>query len=437
MTRQTVTPVDDRSRRRQCEVLNLGKRAVLLNKFAKYYPLYRELPNVPAFSSLSIPAEMARYLTRHGVIRAGHGRRGDAVAQSRGRAQPSSNAMIGPLRGKRAKNRHASQACSIQSTLVGPDAALLSRPAGPGGTCGPPRRCFCSLPSPPGARHSSRSRRTRPHRSRPTLPNCSGYPATPAPARCGSMSRAAPSTCWRTIPCSSSATTPVATRCCSRRCTRRFPSINELVSRHRELSFEELQAEVDVSVEILHRVIEHFKAQGKQVVVVGHSYGAFLTARYLWRKGPGAADRYLIMAGRLDMQREVVDGVLDGQYYYFADAVNPMPVPPYPVPITERGILELRIMGATGHDRYTERLAGTDLSRVLYVYGIEDMIVGRLTEDEVGFPTSSGSRVLAVQGGHVVDVRGPGGRPPDRRRAGRVNRRRCGSPDAPDCLKQG
>ena len=37
------------------------------------------------------------------------------------------------------------------------------------------------------------------------------------------------------------------------------------------------------------------------MVVVGHSYGAFLTARYLWRKGPGAADRYLIMAGRLDM----------------------------------------------------------------------------------------------------------------------------------------
>ena len=78
---------------------------------------------------------------------------------------------------------------------------------------------------------------------------------------------------------------------------------NDLVSRHRELSFEELQAEVDVSIEILHRVIEHFKAQGKQVVVVGHSYGAFVTARYLWRKGPGAADRYLIMAGRLDMQR--------------------------------------------------------------------------------------------------------------------------------------
>ena len=97
----------------------------------------------------------------------------------------------------------------------------------------------------------------------------------------------------------------------------------------------------------------------------------------------------------------MVDGVLGGQYYYFPDAVNPAPVPPYPVPITEREILELRIMGATGHDRYTERLAGTDLSRVFYVYGIEDMIVGRLTEDEARFLTSSGSRVLAVQGGHV------------------------------------
>ena len=71
------------------------------------------------------------------------------------------------------------------------------------------------------------------------------------------------------------------------------------------------------------------------------------------------------MAGRLDMQREVVDGVLAGQYYYFPDAVNPDPVP-----ITEREILELRIMGATGHDHYTERLAGTDLSRVLYVYRV-------------------------------------------------------------------
>ena len=37
---------------------------------------------------------------------------------------------------------------------------------------------------------------------------------------------------------------------------------NDLVNRHQELLFEELQAEVDVSVEILHRVIKRFKVQG-------------------------------------------------------------------------------------------------------------------------------------------------------------------------------
>ena len=86
--------------------------------------------------------------------------------------------------------------------------------------------------------------------------------------------------------------------------------------------------------------------------------------------------------------------------YYFPDAVNPAPAP-FLVPGTERAALELRIMGATGHDRYTQRLAGADLSRVLYVYGLEDRIVGRLTEDEERFLTSRGATVMAVPAGHA------------------------------------
>ena len=175
---------------------------------------------------------------------------------------------------------------------------------------------------------------------------------------------------------------------------------HDLAGRFRELSFAELQAEVDVSVEILRRTIEHFKAQGRRVVVIGHSYGAFLVTRYLWREGPGAADQYLVMAGRLDMPLVVVQGVLDGMLYYFPDAVNPAPAP-FLVPGTERAALELRIMGATGHDRYTQRLAGADLSRVLYVYGREDVIVGRLTDAEERFLTARGARVMAVEAGHA------------------------------------
>ena len=102
---------------------------------------------------------------------------------------------------------------------------------------------------------------------------------------------------------------------------------NGLAARSGELSLADLQAEVDVSIEILDRTIRHFKAPGKRVVVIGHSYGAFLGARYLWRRGHEAADRYVLMAGRLDMPQIVVDGILnDGVLHWFPNAVDPKPV---------------------------------------------------------------------------------------------------------------
>ncbi len=57
--------------------------------------------------------------------------------------------------------------------------------------------------------------------------------------------------------------------------------------------------------------------------------------------------------------------------------------------------------GATGHDRYTERLAATDLQRVIYVYGTQDVLVGRLTEDEVAFLESRGATVIPIEGDHI------------------------------------
>lgn len=178
---------------------------------------------------------------------------------------------------------------------------------------------------------------------------------------------------------------------------------HDLAARWRDLSLADLQAEVDVSVEILHRTIEHFRAQGKRVVVIGHSYGAFLIPRYLWRHGPDGADRYLIMAGRLDMPMVVVNAFLRGSPWYFPDAVTPAPQqPPRPEFIdefTDRDHIEMRIAAATGYDRYTERLAETDLRRVVYVYGTEDKSVGRMTAKELDFLASRGARVIPVEGG--------------------------------------
>ena len=87
-TRTVRTRSDDPSREREFDALYVGTRAVLLNEtkatarpeyarafveflesgqFARYVLEYRELPVVPVFSSLSIPADVVTYLTRRGI----------------------------------------------------------------------------------------------------------------------------------------------------------------------------------------------------------------------------------------------------------------------------------------------------------------------------------------------------------------------------------
>jgi hypothetical protein len=87
-TRMSVNRSDDPSREREFDALYVGARAVLLNQtkatarpeyarefvqflesgeFALYFPELREVPIVPAFSSLSLPEDVVRYLTRRGI----------------------------------------------------------------------------------------------------------------------------------------------------------------------------------------------------------------------------------------------------------------------------------------------------------------------------------------------------------------------------------
>ena len=103
------------------------------------------------------------------------------------------------------------------------------------------------------------------------------------------------------------------------------------------------------------------------------------------------------MAGRLDMPEVVVNAFMNGRIYYFPDGVTPVPLGIEAT--TDRELMETRIAAATGHDRYTERLADRDLSRVIYVYGTQDEAVGRLTEDEVRFLESREARVIVAEGG--------------------------------------
>ena len=87
-TRMSASRSDDPSRTREFDALYVGTRAVLLNEtkssprasdarrfaaflesgeLACYFPQYRKLPIVAAFSSLSIPDDLVTYLTRRGI----------------------------------------------------------------------------------------------------------------------------------------------------------------------------------------------------------------------------------------------------------------------------------------------------------------------------------------------------------------------------------
>ncbi|MCY3876134.1 MAG: alpha/beta fold hydrolase [Rhodobacteraceae bacterium] len=173
-------------------------------------------------------------------------------------------------------------------------------------------------------------------------------------------------------------------------------------------SLERAQTELDVSVEILDRVIRHFKAKGKKVVVVGHSFGAFITTRYLVQKGPSAADRYVIMAGRLDIEKTVYEDHLnklnDGTpfvYEFEYPGGNKQLVKRFfdESELTQADRLTAVFNGIVGRDRYTRLLADTDLSKVIYVYGTQDQLTGSLEPAEITFLNDKGAEVIAIQGG--------------------------------------
>ena len=167
------------------------------------------------------------------------------------------------------------------------------------------------------------------------------------------------------------------------------------------LDKETIGKELDLSVVMLRRTVCHFKERHRRVVVMGHSFGAFLVARHLAKHGADLADAYVIMAGRLDMPMEVVEGFFAGITYELENGLTPAVVPDDDNALTSA---RERMLAVSGWDRYTERLADTDLSKVIYVYGASDRLVGRLSEGEVTFLQTQHAHVIAIVGSATGSV---------------------------------
>lgn len=174
-----------------------------------------------------------------------------------------------------------------------------------------------------------------------------------------------------------------------------------------DLSLENAQAETEVNTEILDRVITHFTAMDKRVVVIGHSYGAYVTTKYLADKGSAAAELFVIMAGRLDIEATTYEGLIEGTFYHYPDFTTPT-VHPSMQPENNGHVVELLLLGAIAEPRYTQRLNDVDLSNVVYVYAQDDTAVGRLAQAELNFLNTKGVEIVTIEnGGHTAMFEAP------------------------------
>jgi len=153
------------------------------------------------------------------------------------------------------------------------------------------------------------------------------------------------------------------------------------------------------SIEMLDKVTSYFKNQGRTVYVLGLSFGSFITQDLIAKKGIDAAHKYLIIAGRLDMNDIVWQAAAEGKTSYFENGITPI-INPDPNPDVKERNLE-RIGAGFVMNRYTQLFGSiSDLSNVTYIYGEIDQAVGSLTTNEIQFLESKNTNLIAGPGNH-------------------------------------
>lgn len=165
------------------------------------------------------------------------------------------------------------------------------------------------------------------------------------------------------------------------------------------------EAAVEETSAMLAQALTYFKQRGKVVFVIGTSYGAFVIQHYLAHH-PSQADRYVLVAGRLDMTPAMVAETEAGWAGSFAeDGSTYLPADRTPDPADTPADRQARrvknlLKAAIGAPRYTEALANADLSNVVYFYAANDQAVGALTPAEVDFLEARGATVTTTRDGH-------------------------------------
>lgn len=165
--------------------------------------------------------------------------------------------------------------------------------------------------------------------------------------------------------------------------------------------------EIDNSSEMMYRAIKYFKDRNKYVVVVGHSYSAFIIPHYLATR-PSLADKYFMIAGRLDADSLQTFYQLKGFNSKFEDDGKTLIVPDTTKPKNPfRTARYFKIRKASemlksglGIRKFTEELADKNIENLVVCYGKKDRNVGALSDSEIEFLLSKKAKVYGFDTGH-------------------------------------
>lgn len=167
------------------------------------------------------------------------------------------------------------------------------------------------------------------------------------------------------------------------------------------------ELEINNGTEILARTIKYFKDRNKKVIVIGTFWSAFVIQDYISKYGNNA-DKYLISAGRLDLNQEQYEYHLKGFQAVFEEDGKTTVVPDTTKiidPLKEERRFRISkvtqlMKGVMKRRRFTAELANHDLSNVVYAYATNDIYSGALTDKELNFLDSKGATVYSTDKGH-------------------------------------
>lgn len=174
---------------------------------------------------------------------------------------------------------------------------------------------------------------------------------------------------------------------------------DSLLLAHYYITEEEAKKINDLSSAILDRTINHFKAQGKYVIVFGGSFGSFLGLRTLDLYGVNA-DCYALVIGRLDMDQEYVTVYKEHKYGSFFEGTT---IEKTKYIDEKNNWAAASLMADIGQPRYSERLKGKNLSRLIFLHRFKDNRVGALKAAEIAFLENHKATVVGQPGDHTFD----------------------------------